>query len=148
MGTGVVLYQKGKGFQALPAVNMKIMSECEGFPHHRRHSPILPSRLSYLQQPLPGSLRQKCPDEMLVHFSPGVCGFDIFHVRPCPQVSRRHVTQHYGRRKTGIDREHHSAHKKEPKCPHCLSQQVQEGFQARAPKFFLLGLLRQVRGKE
>ena len=115
MGTGVILYQKGKGFQALPAVKMKILSEMSGLPHHRRHSPILPSRLSYLQQPFPGSLRQKRPDEMLVHFSPGVLGYDIFQVRPCPQVSRWHIMQHYGQKKTGIvDREHHSAHKKEP----------------------------------
>ncbi|MXQ99512.1 hypothetical protein E5288_WYG016826 [Bos mutus] len=47
-----------------------------------KHSPILPSRLSYLQQPLPGSLRQNRPDEMPVHFSPGVCGFDIFQGSP------------------------------------------------------------------
>ena len=115
MGTGVILYQKGKGFQALPAVKMKILSEMSGLPHHRRHSPIVPSHLSYLQQPFPGSLRQKQSEEMPVRFSPGVWGFDIFQVRPCPQVSRRHVTQHYSQGKTGIvDREHHSAHKKEP----------------------------------
>ena len=78
MGTGVILYQKGKGFQALPAVKMKILSEMSGLPHHRSHSPILPSHLSYLQQPFPGSLRQKQSEEMPVRFSPGVWGFDIF----------------------------------------------------------------------
>ena len=52
---------------------------------------------------------------MPVHFSPGICGFDIFQVRSCPQVSRRDIKQHYGQRKAGIeDREDHSAHKKEP----------------------------------
>ena len=86
-----------------------------GVPHDRRNSHILPSGLSYLQQPFPGSLRQNRPDEMPVHFSPGVCGFDIFQVRSCPQVSRRDIKQHYGQRKAGIeDREDHSAHKKEP----------------------------------
>ena len=147
MGTGVILYQKGKGFQALPAVKMKILSEMSGLPHHRSHSPILPSHLSYLQQPFPGSLRQKQSDEMLVCFSPGVWELDIFQVRPCPQVSRQHVTQHYSQGKTGImDRELHSAHM----CPRVpsLFQQLQEGCQARTPKFFLLGLLREVRGKE
>ena len=49
---------------------------------------------------------------MLVHFSPGVWGFDIFQVRPYPQVCRWDITQHYGQGKTGIeDREDHSAHK-------------------------------------
>ena len=102
-------------FQAPSAVNIKILSEMSGIPHHRSHSPILPSHLPYLRQPFPGSLRQKQSEEMPVRFSSGVWGFDIFQVRPCPQVSRRHVTQHYSQGKTGIvDREHHSAHKKEP----------------------------------
>ena len=108
-------------FQAPSAVNIKILSEMSGIPHHRSHSPILPSHLPYLRQPFPGSLRQKQSEEMPVRFSSGVWGFDIFQVRPCPQVSRRHVTQHYSQGKTGIvDREHHSAHM----CPRVPSLSV------------------------
>ena len=83
----MILYQKGKGFQALSAVNMKILSECEGFHTTEGILPSLP--LAYLTC---SSLRQKRPDEMLVHFSPGVWGFDIFQVRHYPQVCRWDVT--------------------------------------------------------
>ena len=148
MGTGVILYQKGKGFQAPSAVNIKILSEMSGVPHHRRHSPILPSHLSYLQQPFPGSLRQKQSDEMPVCFSPGVWGFDIFQVRPWPSGQQ---TAHNTALRSGEDKDRGQSitqHTCAPKCPHCLSQQLQEGCQARTPKFFLLGLLREVRGKE
>ena len=150
MGTGVILYQKGKGFQAPSAVNIKILSEMSGIPHHRSHSPILPSRLSYLQQPFPGSLRQKQSDEMPVRFSPGVWGFDIFQVRPwlSGQQKACNTALQSGEDRDSRQRASLSTQEGAPECPHCLSQQLQEGCQARAPKFFLLGLLREVRGKE
>lgn len=61
---------------------------CEGLHTTEGSLPSFPLSSSYVQQPFPGSLRQKCPEEMCVHFSPGVSGLDVFDVRPCPQVSR------------------------------------------------------------
>ena len=50
-----------------------------------------------------------------MHFSPGVWGFDVFHVRLCPQVSRWALAQHLQRsREDTKTREHHSAQKKGP----------------------------------
>ena len=137
-------------FQAPSAVNIKILSEMSGIPHHRSHSPILPSHLPYLRQPFPGSLRQKQSDEMPVRFSPGVWGFDIFQVRPwlSGQQKACNTALQSGEDRDSRQRASLSTQEGAPECPHCLSQQLQEGCQARAPKFFLLGLLREVRGKE
>ena len=64
VGDGVVLYQKGKGFQALPAVNMKILSECEGFHTTEGIRPSFPLAYltcsSHFQEALGRSVQMRC----------------------------------------------------------------------------------------
>ena len=70
------------------------------------------------------SIRQKCPDETYVHVTPGLWGFDVFHVRLCPQVSRWALAQHLQQsREDTKNREHHSAQKKGPQRALALSLQ-------------------------
>ena len=111
---------------------MKILSDMCRFPHHRRQSPILHSAhltcFSHFQEAsgrsIQRSTRQKYPDETYMHFTAGVRGFDVFHVRLCSQVSRWALAQHLQQsREDTKNREHHSAQKKGPQRALALSLQ-------------------------
>ena len=127
---------------------MKILSECEGF--HTTEG-ILPSfPLTYLtcsshfQEALGRSVQWDAGALLTRRLG-------IWHlpgeVLPSGQQTGSNAALQSGE---GRDRGQRGSLSTQgaPECPHCLSQQLQEGCQARAPKFFLLGLLREVRGKE